>query len=389
MPPTVFLACLRPDTSGAADRLRAHLAIRTAGGVAAEPGPAPFGVDPRAHADAALGASAVVLALLVPSWAERLQSPRDAVRLQLEAALQRGIPVLLVQPDGVPVPPGVALPSPLRPLADAEVLPFRTGAEEEADVQHLLAAVASTAPQEATPSSPPPIPRLAPQAVPFSQTRRAVPTVPWEDPSASTPAARRRAWLIGGTAAVLVAALLLTGLYLRYEEQRPVADTNPDLSEGITALQHQRYADAYAYFNRSVAHDESGTALYYMGLIRLQEAEGAGYDPQQARTLLRRAAEQGNPEARMVLAGLLTGYQDVPPDYPEALHWLEVAADADDARAAFRLGELYEDGWDGTPPDLTEAARWYRRARRLNHLHAGEALHRVEHHSGEGHAHED
>jgi hypothetical protein len=66
----------------------------------------------------------VLLAVIGPGWADsrgedgarRLDDPDDFVRLELEAALARGIRVVPVLVDGAPLPKSDSLPEGLRPL---------------------------------------------------------------------------------------------------------------------------------------------------------------------------------------------------------------------------------------------------------------------------------
>jgi TPR repeat protein len=70
---------------------------------------------------------------------------------------------------------------------------------------------------------------------------------------------------------------------------------------------------------------------------------------------LRRAAEQGNPEAQYDLGRRLLH------DDPEAaLHWFERAAGRDHDKAQYELGEIYREG-NGAPAGVNhaEAAKWY------------------------------
>ena len=56
-----------------------------------------------------------------------------------------------------------------------------------------------------------------------------------------------------------------------------------------------------------------------------------------------------------------------------AVNWLQKAADRDDARAQFELGQCYFEGW-GVGPDREEAVRWYRVAADKGHVEAQREL---------------
>ena len=82
----------------------------------------PFGVDFREHIDAAVGQCDVVLAVIGPRWSgkteasRRIDDPRDFVRIEIESALQRGIPVIPVLIDQTRMPAEAELPPSLAGL---------------------------------------------------------------------------------------------------------------------------------------------------------------------------------------------------------------------------------------------------------------------------------
>jgi hypothetical protein len=93
-----------------------------------------------------VGQSETMLALIGPGWVDaidpktgrrRLENPNDFVRVEVGAALKRGIPVVPVLLDGTPVPDPDELPEDLKNLArrQAEFVEFRTF---DADVGRLI-----------------------------------------------------------------------------------------------------------------------------------------------------------------------------------------------------------------------------------------------------------
>src|SRR5262249_4530626 len=88
----------------------------------------------------------VLLALVGPKWAEstdpktglrRLDNPDDFVRIEIVAALNRGIPVVPVLLDDAPMPNRDQVPQDLRPLLgrNAEFVSYRTF---DTDVERLI-----------------------------------------------------------------------------------------------------------------------------------------------------------------------------------------------------------------------------------------------------------
>jgi hypothetical protein len=77
---------------------------------------------------------------------------------------------------------------------------------------------------------------------------------------------------------------------------------------------------------------------------------------------VRRAAEQGKPEAQLELGGRYRfGRGGVTTDYEQSLVWYKKAAAQGDAGAQFFVGVMCAQG-KGVPKDYTQAVMWYKRA---------------------------
>src|ERR1017187_4932551 len=87
----------------------------------------------------------------------------------------------------------------------------------------------------------------------------------------------------------------------------------------------------------------------------------AKYDFRTALSGFRSAAEQGNPDAPLLLAKMYENGEGSPQNYLEALKWYNVAAQKRDAIAENSIGKLYDEG-NGVPKDQTEALKWFRLA---------------------------
>jgi hypothetical protein len=93
--------------------------------------------------------TAVQVAVIGPRWLDiampdgrrRLDDPDDFVRLEIEAALQRSIPVVPVLVDGGKMPRADELPESLRELATHNAIPIRRNPDFDDDVQRLIAAI--------------------------------------------------------------------------------------------------------------------------------------------------------------------------------------------------------------------------------------------------------
>jgi hypothetical protein len=91
--------------------------------------PVPGTGDPKAAIDARIGRSDAVLAVIGPHWVEdavdgNIADPSDTVRLELEAGLARGLPVIPVLTPDYELPPGLAVPASLKPLLGVQPLPL-------------------------------------------------------------------------------------------------------------------------------------------------------------------------------------------------------------------------------------------------------------------------
>ena len=182
------------------------------------------GVDFRTAIDEQLSRAAVLVVLIGREWLSegpdgrpRLHDPTDVVRIEIETALQRGIPVLPVLMDDVPMPARDALPAALRPLRRFNAARMRRESARR-DVDFLITAVADLLGEDAD--------------------------APFELSGSST--TFDSSWLTG--------------------EQRP---QNVDLDTGQEQRQRQRLAsqleDVYATYGRH-AFGESGAVHLELGL---------------------------------------------------------------------------------------------------------------------------
>ena len=77
----------------------------------------------------------------------------------------------------------------------------------------------------------------------------------------------------------------------------------------------------------------------------------------------RKAAEQGDVEARFMLGSMYRTGQGVSQEYNEAVKWFRMAAEQGASIAQFRLGHMYADG-EGVRQDHNEAVKWLQMAAR-------------------------
>ncbi len=142
----------------------------------------PFGGDFRKHIDDALKTSDLLIALVGPKWlgaskrgTARIMQEADPVRVEIETALRRDIPILPVLIDGAKIPAPDQLPESVRDFAYRNAAEVVSGRDFDVHVDRLIKAIeqilgakAGTAPapapaseKSALVSPPPPAPAKA------------------------------------------------------------------------------------------------------------------------------------------------------------------------------------------------------------------------------------
>ncbi len=106
----------------------------------------PFGVDFRVHLDTQVAKYEVFLAVIGRDWMKRrgskgksrLDDPGDFVRIEVESALKRQIPVIPVLVSGATIPPADRLPDSLRDLFYRNGLVVRPDPDFHRDMDRLV-----------------------------------------------------------------------------------------------------------------------------------------------------------------------------------------------------------------------------------------------------------
>jgi hypothetical protein len=156
----LFVSYRREDTSGHAGRLYDRLADRFGREqVFRDVDEISYGDDFVDTIDEAVGSCKALIAIIGPDWLNiqdrhghrRLDDPNDFVRIELESALTRGIPIFPVLVRGAEMPDASELPEDLSRLARRQALEV-SETRYEYDVGQLLAVLqkkAGIAPQQA------------------------------------------------------------------------------------------------------------------------------------------------------------------------------------------------------------------------------------------------
>jgi Tol biopolymer transport system component len=122
----------------------------------------PLGQDFRGHLNDIVGDCAAVLAIIGPKWADirdeagrrRLEDPDDFVRIELEAALARNVPVVPVLVGHAAMPATSQLPASLATLAFRQAVDVRPDPDFHNDASRLVSALRVIIDPNAPPMAP-------------------------------------------------------------------------------------------------------------------------------------------------------------------------------------------------------------------------------------------
>lgn len=142
--PRIAISYRRADSAAISgrlfDRLVAHYG---AGSVFMDIDEIPFGIDFREHIAQVLSSCDAVVVVMGPHWSggtdpRRIDEPTDPVRIEVQTALERRIPVIPVLVDGAAMPEAHELPDALADLAYRNACEVATGRDFHAHVDRLI-----------------------------------------------------------------------------------------------------------------------------------------------------------------------------------------------------------------------------------------------------------
>jgi hypothetical protein len=149
-PVTVFISYRRQDSADATGRIYDRLVQQLGRShVLKDVDSVPLGVDFRKHLDQFVSSSDIVLAIIGEQWLDardtdgrrRIEDPADLVRIEIESALQRGIPVIPVLVRGAHMPKASDLPATMKDLAYRNGISVRPDPDFHTDADRLIAGV--------------------------------------------------------------------------------------------------------------------------------------------------------------------------------------------------------------------------------------------------------
>jgi formylglycine-generating enzyme required for sulfatase activity len=162
---SIFISYRRVDSSDVTGRIYDRLVTAfDRNSVFKDVDSIPFGVDFREHLDGAVSQCQVCLVVVGRTWLEakdeagrrRLDSTQDFVRIEIESALKRKIPVIPVLVGGASMPGPEQLPPSLEPLAYRNGAQVRSDPDFHRDMDRLIAGIQQHFGAAQTPQPSPP-----------------------------------------------------------------------------------------------------------------------------------------------------------------------------------------------------------------------------------------
>lgn len=146
----VFISYRREDSQDVTGRIYDRLVEYFSGsGVFKDIDDIPLGSDFRTVIEAAIGRAVAVVVIIGPTWVDcadtdgrrRLDTPTDFVRLEIQVALSKGVPVIPALVGRAAMPAPGELPDDIRPLAYRNGLSIRSDPDFNSDMERLASAL--------------------------------------------------------------------------------------------------------------------------------------------------------------------------------------------------------------------------------------------------------
>ena len=140
-----------------------------------------------------------------------------------------------------------------------------------------------------------------------------------------------------------------------------------DFEDAMGALRQGDYRNAVSLL-RGAAEKGDPQAQVYLGAMAM-EGRAVIRNEAEAMQWFRKAAEHGNAQAQFNLARMYIEGRAVPKNEVEAIKWARKAAEQGNTNAQFALGRSYDRGI-GVIKNGSEAVKWFRRAAELGRVDA-------------------
>lgn len=152
--------------------------------------------------------------------------------------------------------------------------------------------------------------------------------------------------------------------------ERGSADAQTGLCSGYMTGRGFPQNDSLAFsWCEKAAHQGQPYGMYSLG-VAYQFGRGTRSDIGQAMAAYIAASKLGLPEAAVQLGEIYRqGQNGIRIDYPEAVKWYRIGADAGNADGQFLMGLMYQEA-RGVSQNDAQAAYWYQKAAQQNHPNA-------------------
>lgn len=144
----IFVSYRRSDSADIAGRIYDRLTGRFGrDAIFKDVDSIPLGLDFKEYLEKQVGQCDVMLAIIGDGWLnasdshgdKRLEDPADFVRIEIQSALEREIPVIPLLVRGAPMPGEESLPASLRKLVFRNGIPIRSDPDFHRDMDRLIA----------------------------------------------------------------------------------------------------------------------------------------------------------------------------------------------------------------------------------------------------------
>ena len=239
--PKIFICYRRNDSPYVTGQIRDNAAERFGPeSVVLDIDSVPLGRDFRQYVKDEVGKCDILLAVIGKQWLAILNErndPDDLIRVEILAALTRGIPVVPVLVDGASVPKAEELPTELVPLAYRHAAEVRAGLDVKVDLERLMDGLndhlSADLPQGTGHKDLPPPPGSPPQwDLPPGLPPDSFPPLP-PPPGLSHPRPRRLAVILSVIAGLIAVTWIVSSIVNGGDEQPeipPEATTSPSIN---------------------------------------------------------------------------------------------------------------------------------------------------------------
>src|SRR5882757_6287013 len=165
--PKIAISYRRSDSSAIAGRIADRLAARYGKeSIFIDVDSVPFGTDFRKYIQDVWSEISVLIVVVGPRWlgaaegadaVARIRERTDVVRIELEMALKRDVPIIPILVDGAAMPTREQLPRGLRAFSDRNAADVDGGRDFHPHVDRLIQAIDRIAGEPVDPPSPAPI----------------------------------------------------------------------------------------------------------------------------------------------------------------------------------------------------------------------------------------